>query len=438
METFGRYRVAGVVGRGAMGVVYRAQDPEIGRDVAIKVPVFPAGLAAERLEELRRRFLQESRAAGALSHPGIVAVHDAGRRADGTPYLVMEWLDGGSVADRMRAGPGAPAEVFRVGAAVARALGAAHRAGIVHRDVKPANLLFASDGTVKLVDFGVAHVSNSNLTRSGSLVGSPSYMAPEQIEGDALDGRADLYALCAVLFHWLTGRYPHEAADLRSLLYKIAHQDPPAPSSLRSGLPRGTDAVLLRGMARQPSGRPADGDALARDLDALAGDRYGAAAPAAPRRPRWKTPALVAAVLAGGLLLVAVPRAMHRRLALASPALATALGTPHAEVDVLVRHRLRDGRVEVRVNDRVAAERRLSAPRKPLEVFGRRLGTTADEEELRIPVAVAPGAQSIEVRVFEDDRETSAIIAGDLAEGARRDLVAEIRRFPRRIDLAWN
>lgn len=440
MEPFGRYAAEEIVGTGAMGVVYRARDPEIGRLVAVKVPTFPSGLPGERREEFRLRFVREARAAGALVHPGIAALHDVGRREDGTPYIVMEWLDGGPLSSRMKEGPGDPSEVFRRGAEVARALAAAHRAGIVHRDVKPANLLFSSEDTLKLVDFGVARLSDSDLTRDGALIGSPSYMAPEQVTGGPVDGRADLYALCAVLYHWLTGRYPHPGGDLKSLLYQIVHAEIAPPSSLRADLPAGADAVLLKGLARDPANRYADGDGLAADLEALAGrtrpvdEAAGDGVASRSSRRAW---IIGAALIAALGVLIVVPRAIYENRATIAAAAKSVLPA-RAEVDVLLRHRLKDAMIEIRVNDRVAAERRIAAPRKPVSLFGKQIGTSADEEEIRIPVSVGTGPQSIEVKLVEDGDETSARISGDFAEGSKRNLVAEIRRFPRRIDLSWN
>ena len=186
MPKIGRYEIEREIGRGAMGVVYLAQDPHLHRQVAVKTYSLPEGISEEMARQFHERFLREARAAASLSHPGIVTVYDAGEDPDRRlPYIAMEYVPGQTLKQRLeKGGPLNPTRVFAFGAVLADALNLAHRAGVVHRDIKPANILIREgDGAVKIVDFGVARLKTSDLTQTGASLGSPSYMSPEQIRG---------------------------------------------------------------------------------------------------------------------------------------------------------------------------------------------------------------------------------------------------------------
>jgi predicted Ser/Thr protein kinase len=270
METIGRYTVQRELGRGCMGVVYLAFDPRVRRQVAVKTIELPAGLDAAAQAEFRERFLREAQAAGNLSHPSIVTIYDADEDpVSGKPFIVMEYVEGGSLRESLQQnGAMEPAAVLALGHAMAGALGAAHKAGIIHRDIKPANLLMPKeDGLAKLADFGVARLDGSELTRSGATVGSPAYMAPEQVAGRQVDRLSDMFSLAAVLYETLTGEKPFQGADLTSVLYAVAHTDPLPPTSVRPGLPAGVDRFFRKALAKKPEDRYQDAARFREALD---------------------------------------------------------------------------------------------------------------------------------------------------------------------------
>jgi tRNA A-37 threonylcarbamoyl transferase component Bud32 len=258
MGRIGRYEIESILGKGAMGVVFLARDPQLGRQVALKTYALPEGIDDEVVREFEERLLREAHAAAALSHPNIVTVHDAGIDEDRRfPYIVMEYVPGRSLKEfldgRHRL---APDLVLRFGETLASALDAAHRAGIVHRDIKPANILVRdSDGLVKITDFGVARLSESDLTRTGALVGSPAYMAPEQIRGGAVDARSDLFSLALVLYEALTAKRAFGGEDLASVTYALVHETPAPVRHRIPDLPAGLDPFFERAFAKDPADR---------------------------------------------------------------------------------------------------------------------------------------------------------------------------------------
>jgi serine/threonine-protein kinase len=270
----GRYVLLEEVGRGGMAVVHRAHDEVLDRPVAVKVLHPHLAFDGAFLDRFRR----EARAAGALSHPNIVAVHDWGEGADGA-FLVLQLIDGVSLRDLLRArGRLTPNEALAVIGPAAAGLGAAHAAGLVHRDVKPENLLIARDGTVRVTDFGLARAAASATTTFGPdvLVGSPHYLSPEAVHGEPLDPRADVYALGVVLFECLTGRPPHEGESPMATAVAHTARAVPAPSSVRADLDPALDEVVQRATARDRAARYAD---TARRARALSRAAPGAAAP---------------------------------------------------------------------------------------------------------------------------------------------------------------
>ncbi len=256
LPRFGRFQALAEIGAGAMGTVYRAHDDVLGRSVAIKA------LHAHD-HGTRERFLREARAIGAVLHANILAVYDAGTEQD-TPYLVMELAAGGSLRERIRAGA-LPIETVRgIGIQIARALAAAHAANILHRDVKPANILGAGD-VWKLADFGIARLPDSTLTIEGQFLGSPSYAAPEALRAGQFSPASDVYSLGATLYEAVTGVPPHGDHDMQSVVRKLEH-DAPAVQTRRA-VPASLDAALMATLARDPAKRPS-ADELARLLAA--------------------------------------------------------------------------------------------------------------------------------------------------------------------------
>jgi eukaryotic-like serine/threonine-protein kinase len=261
----GRYRLIAPLGEGGMATIWRAVDEQLDREVAVKLlrPQFSsdAGFSA--------RFKQEARSAGGLSHPNIVSVYDYGTDgADGDQYIVMELIEGRDLAAILRdRGPLSIDDGVRVAIGVAGALEVAHRKGIVHRDVKPGNIIITDAGDVKVTDFGIARaVSEASMTVTGTTLGSVHYFSPEQARGDEVTGASDVYALAIVLFEMLTGRRPFEADSAAAVALKRLNQDAPSPSELGHPLPAGLESIVMRGLAREPSERFPDAGAFAEAL----------------------------------------------------------------------------------------------------------------------------------------------------------------------------
>ena len=295
----GRYQIRGEIGRGAMGAVYRAHDPKLGREVAVKL-IASAVASGEDRSEVAARFEREARVAAQLHHPNVVSVYDAGSE-DGTLYLVMELVDGDTLSHRLTAGDfPATAEALDIAAQAADALAAAHEAGVIHRDIKPGNLLLGRGGRVKVSDFGVAKAigEKTDLTRTGMMVGSPAYMAPEQVKGMPLDGRSDLFSLGVVLYEMVVRRKPFPADTVTALVYQILHEDPLQEVSA-SGLSRELSDFLRWTLAKDREARIPDARTFAARARALAaGDATTAAATAPtklmPQAPTRTAPAAVA------------------------------------------------------------------------------------------------------------------------------------------------
>jgi serine/threonine protein kinase len=265
-KRLGRFEIVREIGRGAMGRVLLAHDPRIGRDVALKTLVPAGGLSEEEAREASSRFLREAQAAGRLLHPNIVTIFDVGED-QGLSFIAMEYLDGGTLERQAR--PGSllpPGRVLDLMAQAAEALDYAHEAGVVHRDIKPANLMLQKDGTLKVTDFGLAKQRTANLTQSGVLLGTPSYMSPEQIQGRDLDGRSDLFSLGVVLYELLTGVRPFDADSISTIIYRVLYEDPRPAAAHNPALPSGLHRVLDRALAKDPASRYASGALLVSDL----------------------------------------------------------------------------------------------------------------------------------------------------------------------------
>ena len=282
LQTLGRYRIDREIGRGSMGVVYLGRDPRSDRPVALKTMALGHEFDGAELVEARARFFGEAEMARRLSHPDIVATLEAGEDA-GLAYIAMEYVDGHDLQRHALAEALLPpATVLRTLARAASALAHAHRQGVVHRDVKPANVLVNLDaGTVKLTDFGIAHVIDASRTRTGLVLGTPCYMSPEQMVGDRVDGRADLYSLGVVLYQLLTGTLPHRAASMGQLMQQIANEVAPDVRTVAAHLPETLARIVARALEKRPEARYPDGDQFAADLLAAAGP-LDAEADAAP------------------------------------------------------------------------------------------------------------------------------------------------------------
>ena len=310
----GRYRVLRTLGAGGMGEVLLAEDTTLSRRVAIKR--LPEG---RRLDAAaRERILREARAAAALDHPHICPVYEVHAAAD-PPFIVMQFVEGETLAARLRRGPLPADAVARLGIELADALGAAHAAGVIHRDLKPQNVMLTPASGSRLLDFGLAARSvmaaaaadqSPTISEGSGLAGTPAYMAPEQVQQQPVDGRADLFALGAVLYECLTGRPPFSGASLLQLFTAVVETDPPPPSSLRPGLNPAWDALCARLLAKSPDGRFQSAAAVVTALRELAGSGPLPAAALPRPRPRRILPMAAAILLgiagAGGGLYYAV------------------------------------------------------------------------------------------------------------------------------------
>jgi len=283
MKQYGRYEILGEIGAGAMGAVFKARDPVMDRVVAVKT-VHASALTGPMGDQYRERFTREARAAGRLAHPGIVTVFDAGVEGD-TPYLVMEFVPGRSLEALLSTEQLPLERIYEIGQQLAEALSYAHANGVIHRDIKPANIqLTGTPERAKIMDFGVAKLTQAQVTTTGTLLGTPSYMAPEQFTGSAVDGRSDLFSLGVILYWMATGDKPFGGDTITAVSYKIVHTEPISPRQLNPSVPAALEAVIVKCLSKDPATRYQTGDELAADLAALRAGTTGsgirAAAPA--------------------------------------------------------------------------------------------------------------------------------------------------------------
>lgn len=269
-KQFGRYEVVAELGRGAMGVVYKARDPQIDRFVAVKT-VSMWGQEPDEEKEFRMRFVHEAHAAGRLHHPGIVAIFDAGENPEThDPYIVLEYVAGEAlnrILAREKKFP--PARALQLAEEIAEALDYAHAQGVIHRDIKPGNILVTEAGHAKIADFGIAKLNLAHFTVPGHLLGTPAYMAPEQLSGEGVDGRSDLFSLGVILYAMVTGHSPFQGDSATTVSFKVANREPIAASALDLSLPRELDEVIGRAMAKDREQRYQRGAEFAEDLRQL-------------------------------------------------------------------------------------------------------------------------------------------------------------------------
>ncbi|HEY7508679.1 MAG TPA: serine/threonine-protein kinase [Vicinamibacteria bacterium] len=425
----GRYLIQDQIGRGMMGVVYRALDPDLGRTVALKAVRLAFEVAEGERAVFEKRFVAEAQAAARLSHPGIVVVHDVGRDPEtGTPYIALEHLEGRTLADL--AASGAPMDWRRaldMTAKLADALHHAHAQGIVHRDVKPANVMVLPSGQPKLMDFGIAKLPASQLTSTGQFFGTPAYMAPEQFGDGEVDGRSDLFSLGVVLYRLLAGADPFGAPSVAAILARISRHDPPPPSSLVAGIPPAVDAIVARALAKSPADRFQDGASFARAIEQVLADPAAmpvvapaVAAPptvrsARPRRP-FGPPAIIAAAVA--LVALAAAFAIPRS---GLPVARGLLAPAPARLAVVFEHPLRSGVLKVWIDDEVVLEEPLeSRVVDDLVVFRTRKGQA--ELDLEVP----PGEHYVRLQVEAEGFHGSRRIRGTFQSGQPRRLRARV------------
>jgi eukaryotic-like serine/threonine-protein kinase len=317
-EKLGRYEIIGVLGQGAMGVVYKARDPLLDRVVAIKT--INMALEQEEMAEYQARFEQEARAAGGLNHPNVITIYDIASSGD-IAYMAMEFLEGRELRNLLVSGTPLPvAQAVDIAAQVADGLVYAHEKHIVHRDIKPANIMIVRDGRAKITDFGIARMRSSQVkTETGMVMGSPKYMSPEQVMGLRADGRSDIFSLGVMLYEMLTGASPFSGDSITALMFQTLNTTPPAPRMVNTDVPEMLNFVVAKAIAKKADDRYQNAADFASDLRECARQLGAAPASAKPApRPRPATPSELAREEAKTQVLNLLNTAPHTR---------------HAEVD---------------------------------------------------------------------------------------------------------
>ena len=263
-QNIGRYEIISEIGQGAMGVVYRALDPLLERTVAIKT--ISLDLSKDEFEEFEQRFYREARSAGRLNHPNIVTIHDVGN-TENVAYMAMEFLEGVELRDIMDAGTLLDLDrIVEIVSQVADGLAFAHEHGVVHRDIKPSNIMILKNGVAKITDFGIALIPSSSRTMAGMVLGSPKYMSPEQVVGQDVDRRSDIFSLGVLLYEMLTSKPPFRGENISAIMYRILNEMPMAPATLKPELPEAFDYIVAKALAKHPDDRYQSADEMAEDL----------------------------------------------------------------------------------------------------------------------------------------------------------------------------
>jgi serine/threonine protein kinase len=299
----GRYRIVKEIGRGSMGVVYQARDPNLDLMVALKV------LRQDRLtnDPFVRRFLSEAKALGRLDHPNIVRVFNVDQDGD-TVYIVMEFIEGESLVTLMKREPFTPEAIAAFGATIAEALDSAHRAGIVHRDVKPSNILFKSDGRAKITDFGIAHIEDPSMeeqTQAGEILGTPAYMSPEQVLSRPVDGRSDIFSLGIILYELATGSRPFAGEGMNAIFAAITREEPPQVIARNPQVPRALSDAIMKCLRKEPGRRFATGRDLAGTLRDSVGVKRAEEGEGEPKGGKGSRPLMMPVIIILALLLTA-------------------------------------------------------------------------------------------------------------------------------------
>jgi serine/threonine protein kinase len=265
-KKIGKYKILDTIGKGAMGVVYKALDPDINRVVAIKAIRFDVISEESDREEIMKRFIREAQSAGKLIHPNIVTIYDV-MESENMTYIVMQYIEGQSLQKTISSGEKMPVEkAVRLLTQICDALGYAHQKGIIHRDIKPANILIDQEENPYLVDFGIARVETSTITQTGKTIGTPSYMSPEQVMGEKADKCSDIFSLGVLLYEVLTGKRPFHGESITTIIYKIINEEPFSSTEIKKALPQGFESIISKALSKDPKKRYQTCDQLKLDL----------------------------------------------------------------------------------------------------------------------------------------------------------------------------
>jgi len=452
-DKIGKYDIVGVLGKGAMGVVYKAFDPAIERVVAIKT-VRKEVVDPDLAEQLMSRFKNEAKAAGRLLHPNIVGVYEYGED-DVNAFIVMEFVEGTGLREYLnrKASFDLP-QIVAIISQLLLALEFAHERGVVHRDIKPANIILTAQGKLKVADFGIARIDTSNLTTIGSVMGTPSYMSPEQCQGHPLDGRSDLFSTAVVLYEMLTGEKPF-GGSVESIAYKICHEQPRPPSELsRLRFPAAIDEFVLQALNKDPVARFQSARAMANALRGAAGDEpmgssdetelnLSAVNYALQSTPVWEDAVLAAAERQLARFIGPVARVVVKKAAAQTSDLAqlVALLSDHIPTQI-ERSKFADGMqvasstatnlrvqgtVETPTRERSLSQSRTTATRTmlgtPLEP------AFVDQTTLKLAVYLGPIARVVVRKASQNahnEQEFVARVASHLGTSERSDFLREI------------
>ncbi len=325
LSQIGKYRIERELGRGAMGVVYKAFDPVVERSVAIKT----IRLDVENAPDLVTRLRREAKSVGQLEHPNIVTLYDAGE-SSGLFYLAMQFIQGETLQDRMtRQGWFPLREVLEIFSQICAGLDYAHQHGVIHRDIKPANIMITHDGVVKLTDFGIAKIAGTGTTSTGLVVGTPSYMSPEQALGRPLDGRSDIFSLGSILYEMMTGEKAFAGQNVTTVMYKIVHEPPMPLAVLQPGLDPAVEAIVLRALAKNPEQRYQACRDLAAELELY----ITRAASAIPKTSVARVPAMPPSGISTGAAAVTAVSAAPTAPAVPAPATAAGPAATGSSLD---------------------------------------------------------------------------------------------------------
>lgn len=266
IKKLGRYEIIQVLGQGAMGIVYKGVDPKIGRTVALKTLKTTGELPENQLVEFKRRFSQEAQSAGRLNHPNIVTVYDVGEE-EGVAFIAMEFIKGKPLDEMIsEKQPLSVDQIVTIMGQICEGLGYAHRNGVIHRDIKPANIVLTEDGSAKITDFGIAKITSTSATQTGTIMGTPSYMSPEQITGKSVDNRSDIFSLGAVFYELLTYEKAFPGDNITTVMYRIVNENPSPVSAINLSMPTQFNPIIQKALAKNPADRYADAESMGRDI----------------------------------------------------------------------------------------------------------------------------------------------------------------------------